>query len=63
MKSRARIWLRRWWESLSWGPLYFLRRLTCHVRGHQWRTEHLCEVDFIGHTYCWRCMEGADDGY
>lgn len=43
------------WERVTWGPLYFVRRLVCCVWGHNSRTDYRCEVDFHGETYCQRC--------
>lgn len=45
------------WQRLSWGPLFWMRRLYCRVRGHDWAVEWACEVDFSGTWYCRRCME------
>lgn len=45
------------WQRLSWGPLFWTRRLACWVLGHDWVVEHACELDFQGSWYCRRCME------
>lgn len=49
----------RWWEYVTWGPLYFVRRAVCRVRGHDWQVDYSDAMDFQGTMICARCMEGA----
>lgn len=51
--------MRRLWETLTWGPLYFVRRVICALCGHDWTTEHSCDADYWGTGVCRRCLRGA----
>lgn len=48
-----RLWLARFWESVSWGPFYFVRRAVCWLRGHDEQYDNSTPE---GGYFCARCM-------
>ena len=45
--------LAEWWEYLDWGPFYFVRRLWCRLRGHDWTTDDSTPEQTM---FCAHCM-------